>query len=286
MLGCEILMGFQFQAAFQPVFQTRPLHMRFANVAALLLMITALCLLVAPSCEYLIAERTQPTRRMAEAITWAASLSLFPFASALGLDVAIGIEEITGTAAGIAAGAAFAILTLVIWYGIEEIARQTKGKKERLMAGQRNEHPTDLHKRIDYMLVGARTILPGIQALLGFQLAVIFTQSFGATPEHSKLLHGLALGLVALSIALLMAPAAYHRIVYGGEASLEFLRTGSRFVIAATVPLVLGLAADTFVTVEKLSSAPQLSAAAGVFVLAWLAGLWYLCPLVMRYRRG
>lgn len=126
----------------------------------------------------------------------------------------------------------------------------------------------------------------GIQALLGFQLAVIFTESFGTTPEFSKLLHGLALGLVALSIALLMAPAAYHRIVYSGEASLQFLRAGSRFVIAATAPLALGLAADTFVAIEKLSAAPRLSAAAGVFVLAGLAGLWYLCPFVMRYSRG
>src|SRR5437764_7485898 len=115
---------------------------------------------------------------MAEAITWSASLALFPFASALSLDIAMGIEEISGTTAGIAAGAAFAVLTLFVWYGIEEIARQTKGKKERLMAGHRNEHTTDLHKRIDYMLTGARTILPGIQALLGFQLAVIFTESF------------------------------------------------------------------------------------------------------------
>jgi hypothetical protein len=33
-LGCEILVGFQFQAAFQPAFQTRPLYMRLANVIA------------------------------------------------------------------------------------------------------------------------------------------------------------------------------------------------------------------------------------------------------------
>jgi Family of unknown function (DUF6328) len=227
-LGCEILVGFQFQAAFQPLFQTRPLHTRFANVIALLLMIAALGLLIAPSCQYIIAERGQPTRRMAEAITWAASLALFPFASALSLDIAMGIEEISGTTAGIAAGAAFAVLTLFVWYGIEEIARQTKGKKERLMAGHRNEHTTDLHKRIDYMLTGARTILPGIQALLGFQLAVIFTESFGTIPEFSKLLHGLALGFVALSVALLMAPAAY---------SIAAKQVCSSFALAAVLSL-------------------------------------------------
>jgi hypothetical protein len=107
-LGCDILVGVQFQAAFQQTFQTRPLHMRFANILALLLMIVALGLLIAPSCQYIIAARGKPTRRMAEAITWATSPALFPFASALGLDISMEIEEISGTTIGIIAGAAFA----------------------------------------------------------------------------------------------------------------------------------------------------------------------------------
>jgi hypothetical protein len=41
-----------------------------------------------------------------------------------------------------------------------------------------------------------------------------------------------------------MTPAAYHRIVYGGEESNELLKLGSRFVMTATVALALGLAAD------------------------------------------
>jgi Family of unknown function (DUF6328) len=98
-LGCEILVGFQFQAAFQRTFETLPFHMRFANVIALLL-IAALGLLIAPSCLYVVSERGKSTRRMAEAITWATSLALFPFASALGLDISMGIEEISGTTIG------------------------------------------------------------------------------------------------------------------------------------------------------------------------------------------
>jgi len=35
-----------------------------------------------------------------------------------------------------------------------------------------------LAKKIDQMLTEARVILPGAQALLGFQLAVILTQAF------------------------------------------------------------------------------------------------------------
>jgi len=74
-----------------------------------------------------------------------------------------------------------------------------------------------LHEKIDQMLTEARVILPGAQALLGFQLAIVLTEAFAKLPPEIKLTHGAALVLVAVSIILLMTPAAYHRIVYGGR---------------------------------------------------------------------
>src|ERR1700704_5337573 len=79
---------------------------------------------------------------------------------------------------------------------------------------------------VDQMLTEARVIVPGVQALFGFQLSAVITQSFDRLPSSSKVVHAIALGLVALSTILLMAPAAYHRIVYGGEASKEFVTLG------------------------------------------------------------
>ena len=44
-----------------------------------------------------------------------------------------------------------------------------------------------------------------------------------------------------------MAPAALHRLSFGGEDAAEFVKIGSAFVIAAPAPLALGIAFDTFV---------------------------------------
>jgi Family of unknown function (DUF6328) len=66
-------------------------------------------------------------------------------------------------------------------------------------------------------------ILPGSQALLGFQLAIVLTQAFEKLPPALKMVHGAALLFISLSIVLLMAPAAYHRIVYKGEDSEDFI---------------------------------------------------------------
>jgi Family of unknown function (DUF6328) len=68
------------------------------------------------------------------------------------------------------------------------------------------------------MLTEARVVLPGAQALFGFQLAIVLTQSFEELPTASMIMHATSLFLVAFAVVLLMAPAAYHRIVYAGEA--------------------------------------------------------------------
>jgi hypothetical protein len=83
-----------------------------------------------------------------------------------------------------------------------------------------------------------------------------------------------------------MAPAAYHRIVYSGEANLQFLRIGSRFRHCRNGAAGSRARGRYIRCRREAGSAPRFGAAAGVFVLAALAGFGYLCPLVMRYSRS
>lgn len=284
-LGCQVLVGFQFQAVFQDAFDQIPEHSRLVNAAALLLMILALGLLITPSTYNALAEDQRATRRFTDVITQLTGLALFPFAVALGIDLMIAFERIDGLRGGLIAGIAFASLALVCWWGLEASARAHHGKEERDMASTRKNEKVPLAKQIDHMLTEARTILPGAQALLGFQLVVVLTKSFAELPDAAKYLHASALGLVALAVILLMMPAAYHRIVYAGEDSATFLRLGSRLVTAATVPLAFGLAADTIVTIEKMLGSQIAGLAGGLLVLILLIGLWYVYPLMERQRR-
>ena len=48
---------------------------------------------------------------------------------------------------------------------------------------------TPLNERITQMLTEARVVLPGVQALLGFQLTSVISQSFEKLPASSKLVH-------------------------------------------------------------------------------------------------
>lgn len=151
---------------------------------------------------------------------------------------------------------------------------------------QRNERTeTPLQVRIEQLLVESRVILPGAQALFGFQLAIVLTQSFEQLPTASRIIHAASLFLVAFAIMLLMAPAPYHRIVYAGEDTPDMYHVGSMLIIAATLPLGLGLAGDVYVVIAKISESFAIGLWAGGLVLILLTGLWYIYPFVVAAMR-
>ena len=145
---------------------------------------------------------------------------------------------------------------------------------------------TPLDVRVEQMLTEARVMLPGAQALLGFQLAILLTQGFENLPAPARIVHTLALCCVALTVILLITPASVHRIGYGGENSERFLRLGSGLVIAAAVPLAAGIAGDIYVAVTKALNWPQAGILAAAATAALLAGLWLIYPALLRRRQS
>ena len=126
----------------------------------------------------------------------------------------------------------------------------------------------------------ARMVLPGVQALFGFQLIAVFSATFGKLPERCVDIHVGSLLLVALSIALIMTPAAYHRVAERGWMSRSFCTLASRLVASAMVPLAIGLCLEIYVVVvgatRDVSLALMLaSGAAFVFLAAW-----FVYPLI------
>ena len=79
-----------------------------------------------------------------------------------------------------------------------------------------------------------------------------------------------------------MSPAAYHRIVYAGQDSVQFHKVGSWLVALSTVPLALGLAADIFVVATKIWPSTNAPVMAAVFCLVFLVICWHFVPLVAR----
>jgi Family of unknown function (DUF6328) len=281
-LGSQILFGFQLNGMFQDAFEQISTVGRSLNACGYFLMASSVGLLIAPSMQHRLVERGQDTQRMQRATNTFAALALIPFAPSLGITFYIVLERHVGAAAAAVAGAAFSVLALFFWFGV---ARMIK-RPERKMSGDEDEGQTPLHTRIDQMLTESRVMLPGAQAILGFQFAVMLSKAFDQLPTSAHIVHVAALVLIAVTVILLMTPAAIHRISFGGEDTEGFYTIGGRFVVAAAVPLGLGISLELYVALVRATQSPALGVVGACAIAALFAGLWFVQPLLLRKRLG
>jgi hypothetical protein len=286
-LGAQILLGFGFRGVFDDRFDQLPAYTRYADGVGLGLLVCAVGLLIAPGPYHRIVEAGQDSGRLHRFATVIADLALLPFALALGIGLFVGTEGIfDDSTVSIAAGATGAGLALALWYGLPQLRKRFVGERERMITrGQSIERAdTPLQAKIEQLLTEARVVLPGAQALFGFQLAIVLTRAFEQLPKASIIVHAASLFLLAIAVMMLMAPAPYHRIVYAGEDTEDMYRVSSTLVTGATVPLGLGLAGDVFVVIAKISGSFAIGSFTGGVAFVFLIGLWYLYPIIVARR--
>jgi len=125
----------------------------------------------------------------------------------------------------------------------------------------------------------ARMVMPGVQALFGFQLIAVFSDGFERRlGETEQSLHLAAILLVTIAIALVMTPAAYHRQVEPRRATVSFLVLASRLVSAAMLPLAAGLAIDVHLVARVITGMAAVSAKIGVVAFLLFVALWFGFP--------
>src|SRR5204863_2214669 len=96
-----------------------------------------------------------------------------------------------------------------------------------------------LSKKIKTALDETRMLILGAQILLGFELRAAFSEGFDQLPGHAKHIEALALILMTISVALMIAPGLYHRIVEGGRDSGPFYRVAPTISGLALLPFGL-----------------------------------------------
>jgi hypothetical protein len=279
-LGGQILLGFEYRAFFERGFESLPGWARTTKLLTLCLMIAALALVMMPSPFHRLVERGEDTERIHGVATRAASLALLPFALGLGLDVLVAMVRVEDLAAGVAVAAAGAVAAgaLLCWYALPAWRHRPRRQEDDMQG-------SDLEGKIRHVLTETRMILPGAQAMLGFQLAVTLMEAFEDLPRPGQLAHVAAMLLTSAAIVLLIAPAAYHRIAEEGEETERFHRVASRFIVAALVPLALSMSAELGIVTYRLTESVGRAALLGVAALVVLLGAWFGFALGARARR-
>lgn len=145
-------------------------------------------------------------------------------------------------------------------------------------------HVESLSEQADHVLEEARMVLPGVQALFGFQLIAVFNQRFEALSETHQDIHLAALFAVALAIGFIMTPAIYHRLAEPGTVSPAFIRLASRCLAATAVPLLAGIGLEFYLVATLIEPRFHLNIVLTAIVVATFTGLWFVLPLVRRVR--
>ncbi|MCW3052841.1 MAG: hypothetical protein JWN14_2011, partial [Chthonomonadales bacterium] len=237
-----------------------------------------------PAAFHQIVERGHLSDDLNQFISKTVTVALVPFAIAMGIDFQIIGERILSPPFAALGGMLTALTALFFWYGLEIITIFREGGRRKELSSMESE-PTNLKDRLKFVLMEARVVLPGAQALLGFQFAAVLTDSFEKLPAWLKGVHLASLASVALCTMLLMTPAAFHRIVERGQATERMEEFSRRMVLMSMAFLAPGIAGDMLVVTDKITRSPGGAATVAGLTLLIFYGFWFGYMLYLRSRQ-
>jgi hypothetical protein len=289
-LGMQILVGFGFRTFFEPGINGMSRTARLLELSSVALMLVGLGLFLAPVPYHVIVYQGRDTAAMHRFASAMVTCGLIPFCFSFGLSAYLGANQFLRSPWTWLFGVSALLMTGWFWFGLEIWVRRrapghvhAHGLYDPLRGTDiSKEEPISLTERIKQVLIECRMVLPGAQALVGFQLIIMCMTEFTKIPFAWKMTHLSSLALVAVSTVLLMTPAAHHRIVERGDDSEKFHRFASRILLAAMVFLALGMCTD-FSVVSRISGLAAIpSTAISAAFLLFSFGLWFAYTLWRR----
>src|SRR4051794_20220593 len=192
-LGAQVLLGFQFQCFFQEGFSGLSALSKALCLGGLACVILAVTLLVIPSMQHHLIEKRHCSGRLLAATSFCAGLALVPVALSLTLSAYVVLDRHFGALIGVIGGLALGTLAAIAWFGVEYRIGLAPEKPPM------EKTQTPLATQIEQVLTEARLIIPGAQALFGFQFVAMLTTGFDRLPQASKIMHAVALALIAIN---------------------------------------------------------------------------------------
>jgi hypothetical protein len=140
-----------------------------------------------------------------------------------------------------------------------------------------------LNRNLNELLQELRISEVGVQILFAFLLALPFTSRFVGASQLERDCYFATLMLAAISSALLISPAAYHRIVFRHHEREHLVRYASVILLTGLGLLLFAMAGAVLVVLSFLFNSTA-GAIAGAGVALWCGFFWYFIPIRMRLR--
>ena len=121
----------------------------------------------------------------------------------------------------------------------------------------------------------------GVQVLFGFLLSLPFTTAFKQLNGGERDLYLVCLILAAVAAALLLAPVAYHRLVFRQGEKEKLVRSANIMAILGLITVGLAVSASVLLVTAFVAGYGTGSVIAAL-VLAMFGLLWFAYPLTRR----
>jgi len=159
------------------------------------------------------------------------------------------------------------------------MADSTERRAENGASGETKQER--INRELIELLNELRVALPGVQFLFAFLLIVPFQQSIDKVTAFQRGIYFVALAAAAVATALLIAPAAQHRVLFRQHDKEKLLKRGSGYAYAGTVVLAVAIVSAVLLVVDVLFSQTLAWVTAGL-LSALLLWLWAVVPFWQR----
>jgi hypothetical protein len=133
------------------------------------------------------------------------------------------------------------------------------------------------------LLQELRVAQTGVQILFAFLLTLSFMDRFAAIDAFQRGVYVFTLVASAVTVALLIAPVAVHRLLFQRGRKRELVRVGHRLALSGLLSLAATMLAGMLlvldVVVGRVAAVSVIAVLAAVFVALWVG-------LPLRLRRG
>jgi Family of unknown function (DUF6328) len=139
-----------------------------------------------------------------------------------------------------------------------------------------------LTRNVNELLQELRVAQAGVQFLFGFLLAVAFTEPYARASTAQHVIHLLAVVFATAAVALLSAPAAWHRLLFRRGRRQTILEVSNRLSIAGIACLAVALVCTVLLLTNEVVGG-WVAVVITVLTAILFAMLWFVLPLRHRY---
>jgi hypothetical protein len=160
----------------------------------------------------------------------------------------------------------------------------TTAREPERRAERSEEDQERLNRQMMELLNELRVAMPGVQILFGFLLTVPFQQRFSQVTDFQQTIYFATLVAASIAAAFLIAPSAYHRVMFEQQDKPNIIRIGTAQLLVGLVALAFAMNGAVLLVTDVLFEAPTVVVTVAALSTLYVT-LWFGFGLVRRMQK-